>query len=703
MLIGKAGPAETSIAMAHADRVEVRGRDLTSNLMGRVGFTEYFFLLLTGREPTEQQRYFLDLLLVAIAEHGLVPSVQAARMTLAADPAALQGAVAAGILGAGSVILGAAEHCGRLLMEARRRILAGEDEDTALQKILLDLRARGERTPGFGHPLHRPVDPRAERILALAAERGLDGPHLQLARRLPAIVAEVTGKRLPMNVSMPIAAVLLDLEFPGPMIKAIPILARTASLLAHLAEEQQTPDRLSHGLAWRGRHPLCPGSAGGGGAMISPEVEALPWEDQAGADDAAYRAQVAYLFEHSAFYRDKLRAAGFPDAASVGGLAEIARLPFTEKDELRASASPEFPMGAHVAAEPRRIVRIYSTSGTTGTPSYIPLTSADIESWHVISARSYGASGLTRGEKLISTYGAGPFVAGATLEAFEKLGLVHIPVGPGNTERLMAAVERLQPQAIALTPSYAFHLLEWARQRGIDTSASSVEHLLVAGEPGGGEPAMRAQLEEGWGAVVTEAMGIGDVAVSLWGECEAKGGMHFSGRGFVHVELIDPITGAALPLVDGARGELVYTHLRREAAPLLRFRSRDHVEVRMGACACGRTAPRVRCIGRTDDMLIVRGVNVFPTAVREVVNQFAPEVSGAVQIRPRSAGVAQQPPLPIRVELAEGRPAVEGFAERIRARIRDTLSVTTEIELLPWGSLPRSDYKGRLVDRSDAK
>jgi citrate synthase len=209
--------------------------------MGRLSFSEYFYLLMTGREPTEQQRYFLDLLLVAIAEHGLVPSVQSARMTLASDPAALQGAVAAGILGAGSVILGASEVCARLLMDVRARMNAGETEEAALRACLKDLRSRGERAPGFGHPLHKPVDPRAERILDLAAERGLVGPNLKLARAMPPLVTEIWGKPLPMNVSMPIAAVLLDLDFPAAMVKAIPILARTASLLAHLGEEQVRP------------------------------------------------------------------------------------------------------------------------------------------------------------------------------------------------------------------------------------------------------------------------------------------------------------------------------------------------------------------------------------------------------------------------------------------------------------------------------
>ena len=235
-----------------------------------------------------------------------------------------------------------------------------------------------------------------------------------------------------------------------------------------------------------------------------------------------------------------------------------------------------------------------------------------------------------------------------------------------------------------MTPSYALHLAEWARARGMDLARSSVKRVLVAGEPGGGEPAMRAKLEAGWGASVTEAMGIGDISVSLWGECEAKAGMHFSGRGFVHFELIDPETGAAKPIADGAEGELVLTHLVNRSAPLLRFRTRDHVRIGVGLCACGRTAPRVRCIGRTDDMLIVRGVNVFPSAVREVVNEFAPAVTGVIMIRPRAKGVRQEPPLPVSVEVAPGAD-VEGLAERIRARLRDKLLVTTEIELAAGG------------------
>ena len=432
--------------------------------------------------------------------------------------------------------------------------------------------------------------------------------------------------------------------------------------------------------------------------MLDPDVETRPWAEQLALDDAAYRAQLSYLFDQSAFYREKLRAAGFASAESAGALGEIAGLPFTEKHELRATCTPDNPIGAHLCARDDEIVRIYSTSGTSGSPSYIPLTADDLDNWVSGSARSYAASGVVAGQRVVSTYNAGPFAAGAALASFERIGLCHIPVGTGNTERMMRAIELLRPEAAVLTPSYAAYVIEWAADRGLRLRNSSVERVLVAGEPGGGEPGFRERLEEGWGARVTEAMGVGDIGVSIFGECEEQDGMHLGARGFVHVELIDPATGDALDLADGATGELVLTHLRHRAAPLLRFRTRDHVRVWTSPCPCGRTSPRLRCIGRTDDMLIVRGVNVFPAAVREVVSAFAPAVSGHILVKPRAQGPRQDPPLPVSVELAEGRSADPALAQSIRERLRDVLVVQTDVDLVPWGSLARSEYKSKLVE-----
>ena len=392
------------------------------------------------------------------------------------------------------------------------------------------------------------------------------------------------------------------------------------------------------------------------------------------------------------------RRPGSPSAAAAGGLADIAQLPLTEKHEIRATCTPDNPIGAHLCATPSEIVRIYSTSGTTGTPSYIPLTAGDLDNWVTARRAATRRRASPPASAIVSTYNAGPFVAGAALAAFDRIGLCHIPVGTGNTERLMLAIELLRPEAAVLTPSYAAYLVEWAAERDFDLRASSVERVLVAGEPGGGEPAFRAKLEEGWGARVTEAMGIGDIGVSLWGECEEQDGMHLGARGFVHAELIDPETGGALAMDDGATGELVLTHLRHRAAPLLRFRTRDHVEVRTSPCACGRTGPRVRCIGRTDDMLIVRGVNVFPSAVREVVSAFAP---GRQRPHPRQAAGGGRE---AGAAAARERRARAGRHGRRRARGGDPRAAAQRarradrVELVPWGSLQRSEYKSKLVE-----
>ena len=241
MLIGKPGAASTAIAAASSDRIMVRGRDLARDLMGEVTFTDFAFLLAVGRTPTEDQRFFLDLALVALAEHGLTPSVQATRMTLAADPAALQGAIAAGVLGCGTVILGAADLCRRLLEEVLARADSSGSLEAAALAVAREHRKERKALPGYGHPLHKPIDPRAERMIALARERGAAGRSVEAALALTGAAAEVWGKPLPMNVSMTIAATLRDVGVPPGLIRAVPILARTAGLIAHCIEEAEAP------------------------------------------------------------------------------------------------------------------------------------------------------------------------------------------------------------------------------------------------------------------------------------------------------------------------------------------------------------------------------------------------------------------------------------------------------------------------------
>lgn len=241
MRIGAQTHRASAISTSNEETILVRGRDLCEELIGRVSFTDHVWLLVTGELPSEPQRRVLDAALVAIAEHGLVPSVQVSRMTLGAAPEALQGAVAAGLLGCGSVILGAAEDAGRLLHEVVTRSgSSGSMRDVATEIIREHANAR-RAIPGYGHPLHKGYDPRAWRLLEVAKEAGTSGRHIEAAQIIDSVLPDITGKPLAMNVSAAIAAILLDAGYPLLALRGAPLLARTASLIAHLLEERSRP------------------------------------------------------------------------------------------------------------------------------------------------------------------------------------------------------------------------------------------------------------------------------------------------------------------------------------------------------------------------------------------------------------------------------------------------------------------------------
>ena len=240
MKIGSQAAGKSAISASNADSIVVRGHDLCRDLIGHVSFTDLAWLLVAGRMPSAEQRRVLDATLVAIAEHGLVPSVAAARMTLAAAPEAIQGAVAAGILGCGSVILGSAESAARFFAgilgdNGSREVCA------AVHATLVEARQARRAVPGYGHPLHKKRDPRVSRLLEIALDTGTAGRHVEVARLVEKKLPDILGKPLAMNVSGAIAAVLLDAGFPLLAVKGVPILARTASLMAHLLEEQERP------------------------------------------------------------------------------------------------------------------------------------------------------------------------------------------------------------------------------------------------------------------------------------------------------------------------------------------------------------------------------------------------------------------------------------------------------------------------------
>jgi phenylacetate-CoA ligase len=250
------------------------------------------------------------------------------------------------------------------------------------------------------------------------------------------------------------------------------------------------------------------------------------------------------------------------------------------------------------------------------------------------------------------------------------------------------------------TPSYAAYFADFVRQAGTDPRELGLKKLFCGAEPGAGIPAIRAKLEQDWGARVTEGLGNADMAPIIFSECPEQSGMHFNGPDCVVVEIIDPETGESLPHEAGVTGELVYTSLQRECVPLLRFCTRDRIEVLGTSCGCGRTGFKLRCIGRTDDMLIVLGVNVFPSAIKDVVSSFYPATTGEIQIVLDKPGPGVAPPLKVVAECS-GEPAASAALKlSIERKIKATLSISASIEAVRAGTLPRYEMKGQLVKKA---
>jgi phenylacetate-CoA ligase len=278
-------------------------------------------------------------------------------------------------------------------------------------------------------------------------------------------------------------------------------------------------------------------------------------------------------------------------------------------------------------------------------------------------------------------------------QAIQHLGALDVPIGAdGGADRLLVAARDLRPRVVFGTPNFVAYLGQVAEKLiGIPARDLGVKRLVVGGEPGGGIPALRSQIEELWGARVAENMGGTDLGVMYWAECHHQNGMHMVSPDFVLAELIDPETAEVRPFTPGTSGELVYTSLQREASPVLRFRSGDHIEVHDYGCPCGRTGPTIRCVGRTDDMLIVRGVNLFPSAVQEVVGELRPATSGVLRVVADFPGHSTQKNLKVLVERGQGLDASSdaGLKEEIERRVRNRLSVKADVEIVGYETFER--------------
>jgi phenylacetate-CoA ligase len=437
------------------------------------------------------------------------------------------------------------------------------------------------------------------------------------------------------------------------------------------------------------------------GIYFDRGLETRPWADVQAAAFAKAQRQFERVYDVSPFYRRKYTEAGV-DPALIDSPADFAKLPFLTKDEERTSQEEDPPYGGHLCVPVDDIVRVHASSGTTGRPTFFALTARDVATWRTIMARTFYTAGIRREDVAACLANLAMFVGGIpVIEAYSAIGAAAIPIGAtAGTERTIELMRDLGVTVIAITPSFAAYLGELVEKHlGFPAAELGLRRMMVGGEPGGQIPAVRAQIRSVWGCPVRDAMGMGEFAGAMWAESDDEAGMHFCAQDEVYLELIDPDSGGLIPFEDGAEGELIYTAVERQAHPLIRFRSHDHVRVQMAPTPSGRTAPRITTLGRTDDMLLVRGINVFPSAVRDVVARFVPEVTGFIQIVLARPGPLVQPPLPVEVEIAGSVPPErrEDLCRRLGAALRERLSFTAEVRPVAEGTLPRTALKTQYV------
>src|SRR5207302_5750004 len=382
------------------------------------------------------------------------------------------------------------------------------------------------------------------------------------------------------------------------------------------------------------------------------EVETASVEEVQRLGSAAWERQYRRLREASPFYAQKWREAGV--GGTFVGLEDLANLPFTTKEELKQALDEDPPFGSNLCVTPEQVKRVYQTSGTSGVPSVLALTRGDMESWTLMGTRTYYATGIHEHSSVLTTFGAGPFVAGHTHFVLLRIGVRSVPVAPGDTERAVFGLRAGLADTLLATASFAQSLANRLEKTEAEPSSIPLTHVVTGGEPGGGIPAIRDHIQTVLGVTVTEVMGIGDIAPSLFGECTHQQGMHFCGMGHVWVELIDPETREPMEIEPGAEGELVYTTLTREAMPVVRFAGGDIVRIEGTSCECERTSFRQRVLGRRDDMFIVRGVNVYPTAILSIVGEFRPRATGRARVVREGSETSITPPVPVEVEVSAG-------------------------------------------------
>ncbi len=430
------------------------------------------------------------------------------------------------------------------------------------------------------------------------------------------------------------------------------------------------------------------------------EIETLSPRDVRRLENERLAEQIAYNYATSPFYRETLDTVGVKPA-EIRHVEDLARIPFLEKTEVADSQADGTLLGLNQCAPLERIVRIQATGGTTGQPIRIGLTRRDIDDYGEMGARALWAMGCRPGEVVFECMNYNLYSGGLSDHlTFETLGAATVPFGVGHSERLLTMMSAMtDPVGIWATPSYAIRLAEVARDLGIEPKSVGLRKGYFSGEAGLQVPGYREKVETIWGMVARDQYGTGELGLHS-GECEQLNGVHFGGTGFAVAELIDPDSGDVLPFTDGQQGEVVYTSIHREASPLMRMRSHDLMQVFTEPCACGRTSFRFRILGRSDDMFIVKGVNVFPLAIQASLMSLAPLVTGEFRVdldRPPPIDY----PVSLSVEVAADVPPDrhDSVAREVVEQLQRDLNFTANVTLVQPGAIA-GEGKTRRVARS---
>ena len=440
---------------------------------------------------------------------------------------------------------------------------------------------------------------------------------------------------------------------------------------------------------------------------VYDQIEVQPWDEILAKHERLLPDQLEYLAEQSSYYRHRFEEWDV-DPTTIGTLDEFAKLPFMTKQDERdcqASQTPSKPLGDHQTAPTSALNRTISSSGTTGKPTYFGLTSKDRRDWNTVQQRAFYTAGVRPSDTVL--FGAGQtMITGGTpyFESLTKLGANVVPAGGESTDRLLSVATDVHPDVLWTTTSHVQYLTEQAKDVcGVSPADLSMTKVIGGGGPGISNPEIRSEFYDAWDAnLVREGMGLGDIIGCMWAECEEESGMHFHAQGHAHVELLDPETGKTKPFETGSEGELVYTHLRREATPLVRFRSGDYARVTGTDCDCGRTAPKIQCIGRTDDMLIYKGMNVFPSAIRDVISEVEGVPPRIRIVVPDEDKVHFEDPISIEIgsEPGTNRDESELINEVVEV-VRGQLKVRVDPTVVDTDDLPADEYKTDLVEVRD--